>query len=334
MAAQPQSKWEPTDPDATLSDKDKRLLLSVVMMIATRLVFHHHVYSFGGVVRRQAKGGPIGLQFTSIVARLVMDHWLAMFLTSVTDAGVKVLGAMKYVDDINLVLSMIALGTRWEAGTLVYRKENEEEDRTLGRTVETVTVEAMKSAADSVLPWLGFTCDIPSNHVNQMVPVLDLQVWVRHPVDPEDPESYDSLGWTFFEKKTASSKVLRASSAYNWRSKLTTLSMEVFRRMRNATRQLTRDARVEILKTFVTKMRTSGYVEKTVEGIVTSGLTFYTRKVRIELQGAPPPQPKVRSWDLGLEEAETWSDRMLVLKEERGSRRDPPKGQWLEGAAR
>ena len=109
--AQPSnSKWEHMDPENTLTEENKRLLLSMVMLIATHLIFKHHVYRFGGVVRRQATGGPIGLCFTSIVARIVMDYWLSVFINRLVDTGVKLLGVMKYVDNINLVLLMIALG--------------------------------------------------------------------------------------------------------------------------------------------------------------------------------------------------------------------------------
>ena len=66
-----QSKWEDTVPEDSLSDDNKRLLLAMVMLIATRLIFKYHVYSFAGEVYRQARGGPIGLRFMSIVARII-----------------------------------------------------------------------------------------------------------------------------------------------------------------------------------------------------------------------------------------------------------------------
>ena len=72
---------------------------------------------------------------------------------------------------------------------------------------------------------------------------------------PGSAETLDTLALTFYEKPTASAQVLWASSAYSWRSKLVTLSMEVFRHMCNASRQLIQDARVDILITFVDKLR-------------------------------------------------------------------------------
>ena len=280
------SKWMETDTSA-LTEENKRLLLSVVVMIATRLIFHHHCYSFNGVVFRQKRGGPIGLRFTSIVARLVMDQWIQDFITSIIKAGMEVHGLMKYVDDINMVLAWVELGTRWVGGSLVHRSEWEMEDIRAGKSNCAVTMEAMRTAADEVIPWLDFTVDYPELHEDKTVPMLDLQVWVRHP-DPADLEGHDALGWCFFEKATSSEKVLCASSAYNWRNKIVTMNMEVWRRLRNCTRQLDPVYLAKILCRFVTKLRESGYVEATVTGILKSGVKFYSRKLRTELDGGPP----------------------------------------------
>ena len=155
------SKWVPTDPDRDLSETDKRLLFSIVLKVATREVFRHHVYMFAGVPRRQARGGPIGLRLTSVIARIIMDQWMLGFLFAVTNAGLKVLAAAKYVDDVNLVTSMLELGTRWVNGSFITREDWKLEDMRSGRSREDVTVEAVRSAADSILVFLEFTSDIP-----------------------------------------------------------------------------------------------------------------------------------------------------------------------------
>ena len=107
-----------TDLDNILSEQEKRLLLSVAVKIAMRLIFHHHFYSFKGQVYIQAQGGPIGLWFTSVVAIIVMDHWMGVFLTSLVDAGVTIHTAMKYVDDMNLIMALLKLSSRWVGTTL------------------------------------------------------------------------------------------------------------------------------------------------------------------------------------------------------------------------
>ena len=106
-------------------------------------------------------------------------------------------------------------------------------------------------------------------------------------MEEEEGLSSDLLAWSFFEKPVASSKVLRAASAYTWRSKLVTMAMELHRRLRNTSRQLTFKAKSDIVCKFVHKLRSSGYGPGAVGGILESGTTFYYRKLRCDLEGGP-----------------------------------------------
>ena len=47
-------RWQPTA-------REKRLMVVQGLGIALRKVMHNHVYVFDGVIRKQARGGPIGL---------------------------------------------------------------------------------------------------------------------------------------------------------------------------------------------------------------------------------------------------------------------------------
>ena len=226
------------------------------------------MYQFGGLIFRQGFGGPIGLRLTSMVARIVMDKWAKDFLQRTQDAGMRLHLFAKYVDDVNVVMGMLRLGMRWQGKSLVYSEEMEEKDREAGLTREDVTMERVRELADDVIDWLDFTQDHPGKHSTGMVPILDVQVWISHPEDDrlEDDLASDTLCWIFYEKPVASQKLLRANSAYTWRSKLTTMAMEMFCRYRNSMRQLTMRARLDIQELFIDKLRTSGYSQYTVKG--------------------------------------------------------------------
>ena len=77
------------------------------MEVAIRNIFANHVYKFGGRFYRQVKGGPIGLRLTGTVARLVMDKWARVFLQRLQKAGIPLEVFLKYVDDVNLALTVI-----------------------------------------------------------------------------------------------------------------------------------------------------------------------------------------------------------------------------------
>ena len=218
-----------------------------------------------------------------------MDQWAQEFLVRTQEAGLSLHMFAKYVDDMNVILSMVARGTRWDpdSGKLVHTMELEEEDYTAGRSQEAVTIECVRTIADSVKPRLTFTADLPENNASGMVPMLDVQVWIRHPDPSEDGLGSDLVTWKFYEKGSSSCRLLHSVSMYTWRSKITTLSMEIFRRLWNTTRQLTMVAKLEILTNMVDKMRRSNYPMSTVTAVLQSGITFYYRKTRVDLEGGP-----------------------------------------------
>ena len=282
------SKWKATTSAGNkLTDRDTRILFAKVIKVAMRTVFHHHMYQFAGVTYRQARGGPIGLRLTSLVARLVMDHWASLYLTKMTDSGVKVHMFAKYVDDVNVVNEMLQLGSRWRNDGVEWSEEWRQEDVRLQMSREAVTMGVLREAADSILEWLEFTSDLPENYESGKVPMLDLEVWVQHPLENEEGLEADLLVWKFFEKPVMTKKVIRSSTAFTWRNTIVTLSMEVFRRLRNTSRQLTSTARAAILCTFVDKMRNSGFTQGTTKGVLKSGIEHYYRKLKQDLSGGP-----------------------------------------------
>ena len=202
---------------------------------------------------------------------------------------------MKYVDDVNIVMQKLEMGTRWVCGKLETRDSWAQEDREAGKSQESVTMDVVRGIAESVIPWLEFTSDLPEDHKSKMVPMLDLEVWV---VPANGKEECDKLGWRFFEKKVNTQRVLRESSALTWRCKLVSLSQECFRRLRNTARQVPSSVRTQILCKFVNKLRSSGYTQKTVNGLMESGTRCYYRKLSIELQGGPRVNNRDDSQDL------------------------------------
>ena len=184
-----------------------------------------------------------------------MDEWASSFITRVMDAGVTLHMIAKYVYNVNLILAGLALGTRWVDRALVHSMQLEAEDIEKKRSVEDVTMTCMRVAAESITSWLKFTHNSPELNTSRTVPIPDLQVWVRH----QDPGLWaDLLAWELYEKPIASSKLMRALSAYTWRNKSVTMTMELHRRLINSSRQLTLRAKSEILKKYVDKLRISG----------------------------------------------------------------------------
>ena len=277
------SKWRSTNPERDLDESQKRLLLSKVVKVAIVSVFKNHLYMFNGETYLQLAGGPIGLRLTSIVARVVMDDWMKGFLVRLDDAGMKLWMVAKYVDDVNVVCDVVSPGWMWLEGSLQWKEDWERQDKSSGVSPEVRTANIILEAAEMQVQWLKFTYDLPELYENGKVPMLDVEMWV----DKTQEES-DVLMWNFFEKSSSSSRVLQATSAYGWRSKLVVMNMEMFRRQRNTCRQVTVKQRVAIMNEFVKKLRISGYSSGTDSRIIKEGTKLYYRKLRADLERGPP----------------------------------------------
>jgi hypothetical protein len=91
----------------------------------------------------------------------------------------------------------------------------------------------------------------------------------------------------------------------SWRVKLTTLAMEVVRRMTNTDRHSTTKDRTDIFTTFVVKMIDSGYEKGSRKEIIKAGLIKYYRMIKDDIVGT-------RSLHRSSEELEGGRERKIM----------------------
>ena len=104
--------------------------------------------------------------------------------------------------------------------------------------------------------------------------------------------------------------------------------------MRNMSRQLSIEERVECLALYVLKVRRSGYVEATTQGILESGLTLYYRKLRTELQGGPRLNARDEKATLARRRAKLGGSEKWFARRRGGDRETETKEQsWRNAAA-
>ena len=101
--------------------------------------------------------------------------------------------------------------------------------------------------------------------------------------------------------------------------------MSCVRRMRNTSRQATLTTRLGILSTFTNKLKSSGHLASTICSILESGLRFYFRKVRTQLEGGPPLNSKgvgnhVEKKRAKMGAAERWFKRRRGGQEEKDNK--------------
>ena len=106
--------WKPASdqPDEVAT----RRMLTEAMRVALLFIMKNHVYTFDGTVRKQAKGGAIGLELTGVLAQIFMVWWDREFKTRVETLGIPLYMYKRYVDDVNVIVGAVEPGAKIAGG--------------------------------------------------------------------------------------------------------------------------------------------------------------------------------------------------------------------------
>ena len=137
----------------------------------------------------------------------------------------------------------------------------------------------LNEIANSIHPMIELTSDIPSNHTDGKLPVLDLKVKLG---------LQNQIDFEFYEKKTKNSRVILASSALPWRQKETILVNEAVRRLRNTTPRLGSETQNFHLNVFMVKLKNSGYSANFRAKIIRKAKAIYSNQLENDRKGTKP----------------------------------------------
>ena len=97
----------------TPNEKQQRVMLTEGLRVALQTVMKNHVYQFDKQIKKQSRGGPIGLELTGHIAQVFMIWWDNRIRKDLTNAGVNILLYKRYVDDVNWAIEPIPPGLRY-----------------------------------------------------------------------------------------------------------------------------------------------------------------------------------------------------------------------------
>ena len=122
------SQW--VFPEITPSKYEVRCLIALALAIGIRTSFGLAVYTFGGEIFHQVKGGPIGSRLTMVAARLLMIWWDSKVADKLSQAELDNWLKGGYVDDLRFVLGLLNPGWRWSRtqGKFEWSREAAERD--------------------------------------------------------------------------------------------------------------------------------------------------------------------------------------------------------------
>ena len=93
-------------------------MLGKVLEIMTIVSMKNHVYKFGGRIRIQSQGGPIGLGLTGDVADRAMIDWDKKLLRKLKLLNIHPAIYERFKDDITILLERLEKGTVFKEGEL------------------------------------------------------------------------------------------------------------------------------------------------------------------------------------------------------------------------
>ena len=251
-----------------LSEEEKRIVLAKVIKQATYTTMKNHTYRFGGDIRKQREGGPIGLSLSGTLARIVMLWWDKQFLEKCKNNNIEISLYQRYVDDINIKFKEVQPTT-----------ENHNTDNQTPDDVR--NMKEIKKIANTIVQMIQVEEDCPSLHEDNKLPILDLKVWI------EEKEKH-MIMYEYYRKPIANPLLILQKSAMPDKIKRTVLTQEAIRILRNCSKELVWDRKAELLSHFTERMRDSGYNQQFRLEIITSAIAGFEKMVEEERRGGRP----------------------------------------------
>ena len=195
------------------------------------------------------------------VSRVVMGMWDKELLIIMELEGLETKISFRFVDDLRIFLYGLNHGWRWHEGKFQFNLDWEEEDKESGLSSEQLTSREMRKVMDSIYPELKFEMEIPSMFDGKL-PTLDFQVWVEG----------NQVSYSFYQKPMARKSVIHKSSALSEKTKVSSLSQDLIRRMKNTSESVPDKVRIDIVNEYSDQLLSSGYSPTQTQDIIKLGL--------------------------------------------------------------
>ena len=199
----------------------------VMLRVALTVIMKNHVFTFDNEIRKQTKGGPIGLKLIGVLAQIFIIWWAKEFAERLEEMAIVMKTNKRYVDD--MVVQATPLGMRNKDGKTYVDERSLAADEGISKDEMTMTL--IKQIRNDIHSSIQLEVDYPSNHWDGKLPIHDLKVWIetKEKETEKQVEKASLIMYEFYSKSVASKAVINAKSALNWSTKRTVLTQEVLR---------------------------------------------------------------------------------------------------------
>ena len=278
--------WLFPDQENISKDLQRRMFVEA-MRVVLKALLETHTYEFAEVVRRQTKGGAIGMELTGVIAHIFMLWWDRQFTNKLERIGIRMKLHERYTDDTNVATKQTEKGARYDGENIVITDETRDEDE--GVPDDERTMKFLQAVANSIHPSIRMTIDYPSRYVEGKVPMLDVRMWI------EMIEGVYLILYEHYEKEMTTKAVIHASSAIPYKVKRTVLTQEVLRILLHCSNELTWETVLQHLNKFMRKMQYSGYDQTFRYTVAKSAINAY-ETIRDNEANGLRPMHRPKTW--------------------------------------
>ena len=217
----------------------------------------NYVYKFDGTVRKQAKGGAIGLELTGVLAQIFMVWWDRELKARVERLGIPLYMYKRYVEDINVIVGAVEPGAKIAGGMLTIDEEFKAQDS--HRNKDEMCMELSKEVGNRIHN--SIQIDYPSINEDNLMPILDRKVWIDMKIVIMNGKgcTVNVVLCEFYAKEVSSKMVLSSRSALPMKVKRTVLTQEVLRVLLNCNPEIPWERTVDHVHNMMRRMQYSGY---------------------------------------------------------------------------
>ena len=273
-------RWNKWINRISIPDKnnEKRLILKAIG-ITLKIIFNNHIYTFNQKLYRQIKRGAIGVGITVEVANLFMVWWDRQLKSNLLKQGVIIKMYSRYVDDGTIVVKTVT-------------DYNEEMDK---KEIEKETMEIIKNTANKINKNIKVKADYPSNHNNNRMPSLDLELWIDEV--EINGELKPQILHSHYMKPMANKHVILKNSAIAVQKKFRILSNDLLRIMRNVSPKCKNEELEKVVQYYINRLQYSGYNKEDKVSIYKKAKRIY-KDMTAKNETGEKPLYRSKSWNL------------------------------------
>ena len=279
-----EQRYKPWNPRSqTPNEKETKKMLSIALEIIIKQIMTSHIYEFQGELRKQTKGGPIGLDLTGDLAQIYMIWYDEELQKKLQTEGIEIKMYQRYVDDINLVIK--------KPTTEIQEPEN--------RDISILTMEKVRTIGGTIHNSIKLQTDTPLLHKEKKMPILDLHVWCekRKTIDIHNKAIEKNLVLhSFYSKPMATKHVMHSRTAMPDKMKKTVLTQEMLRAILRCSPELKWEEKIPHCNKVTKKMQFSGHSQQFRTIVTKSAIKAYKEILKKDEEGTEPMY-RDKFWD-------------------------------------